>query len=266
MSRSASQGCRSVRGLVFSRKNRGVAKNFADRRIAVEYSAFACVRSFRYFRVIRSSDARVDESGNGNVRGGRALSSRGRNNKLELPEWARVGPNSANFIGSVYNFVSNEIANPGCFDAHHAVTNYRVSQLERNYPFAQQMKRFSSLSLPLHVSISLRYEIVCAFGAISSRPLAVTEGTRRVRLRPRHHRASLSLSGVKFFNESDKPNFKLCRVEWPRRRPPGAESYVDLSRVRMEYLSSTNFQRASFLSFLGSLAKFPSLVYSVESL
>ena len=30
------------------------------------------------------------------------------------------------------------------FGAHHAETNYRVSQPERNYPFAQQIERIPS--------------------------------------------------------------------------------------------------------------------------
>lgn len=45
-------------------------------------------------------------------------------------------PNNANFISSVYNFASKRGSRLGCFDAHHAVTNYRVSQLERNYSLA----------------------------------------------------------------------------------------------------------------------------------
>lgn len=62
------------------------------------------------------------------------------NNKLELRERGRKRsgskPNNANFISSVYNFASKRGSRLGCFDAHHAVTNYRVSQLERNYSLA----------------------------------------------------------------------------------------------------------------------------------
>lgn len=62
------------------------------------------------------------------------------NNKLELRGRGgkRSGskPNNANFISSVYNFASKRGSRLGCFDAHHAVTNYRVSQLERNYSLA----------------------------------------------------------------------------------------------------------------------------------
>lgn len=62
------------------------------------------------------------------------------NNKLELRGRGRKRsgskPNNANFISSVYNFASKRGSRLGCFDAHHAVTNYRVSQLERNYSLA----------------------------------------------------------------------------------------------------------------------------------
>lgn len=48
----------------------------------------------------------------------------------------------------------------GCFGAHHTVTNYRFYELERNYSFARQMKRFL-VPLALYTSVVGRPEIVC---------------------------------------------------------------------------------------------------------
>lgn len=81
------------------------------------------------------------------------------NNKLELRGRGgkRSGskPNNANFISSVYNFASKRGSRLGCFDAHHAVTNYRVSQLERNYSLANGTILFLLFFFSLRYSMKL---------------------------------------------------------------------------------------------------------------
>lgn len=70
-------------------------------------------------------------------------------------------PNDANFISSVYNLYRMESAR---FGAHHSVTNYRGSELERNYSFAWQMKQFCPPSPPLCFLLlePFRSDIICA--------------------------------------------------------------------------------------------------------
>lgn len=79
-----------------------------------------------------------------------------------------VGRNRTTLISSALFTISRQNGKLGCFDAHHAVTNYRVSQLERNYSLANGTILFPPLPF-FSFFILLRYSM--KLDALYSAPL-----------------------------------------------------------------------------------------------